>query len=310
MEIMFKEYKLNQALSFMQRGQNAQAINTLKEILAEEPNNAQSHGLLALCLLNDKRIYAAEYEVQLGLNNDAQLPFLHNTLAKIKLLKNKPKSALLHCDDALRLDPNDVDSVLLKAEIFSSLNNNNETINCINDAAKIEPDNIEINLAYGSYYFNKGNINKAELYAIEAIQQDAQNIDAIILLGRIKLKQSNYEEALNLAKFAIIQNPDSEAALKLFCDIKVKQNLFLGLWWRFNSKMSNMSPIKSAIILISMFLTFNFLSQIMQDLDFPTIAKTISYGWLLFVIYSWVGAPMYKNKLKKELSKFKFNDNY
>ncbi len=307
---MFNEYKYNQVLACMQRGQNKQAINFLKEILADEPNDAQSHGLLALCLLQEKRIYAAEYETQLALNNNPQLSFLYNILARINLLKNKNTLALEYCDEALRLEPKDISSILLKSEIYNLSSDDKNSLECIKEAANIEPDNIEINLAFGEHYFQKGNLEKAEAFSVEAMQQNAQNIDAIILMGRIKLRNSNYDEALNLAKSAIIQNPSSSSALKLFCDIKVKQNLFLGLWWRFNSKMSTLPPIKAAIVLILMFLTFNVLAQVMQDLDFNSMAKVFSYGWLLFVIYSWIGVPLYTKKLNKELSKFRFNDSY
>lgn len=218
--------------------------------------------------------------------------------------------ALEFCNDALNLNPNYVDSLLLKSDIYDLLNNNSKSLDCIQNAATLEPDNIDITLAFGNYYYNIGNYEKASMYALEAMQEDPQNVNCNILLGHLKLKEGNINEALNLAKFAIIHNPDSSEALQLFCDIKTSKNQFLGLWWRFNSKMSTLSPIKASIVLISMFLIFNLLSQLMLDLNYTALSKIFSYGWLLFVIYSWVGIPMYNKKLNKELAQFKFNDNY
>lgn len=307
---MFNVYKYDQAFACYQRGQIKQAIDLIKEVLSEEPNDANSHGLLSLCLLSEKRIYAAEYEVQLALNNDSSIPLLYIILAKINLLKNKFKLALEHCNDALNLDPNYVESFLLQSDIYNLLNNKDKSLKCIQEAAKIEPENINITLAFGNYYYNLGIYQKSLTYALEAIKEDPQNVNCNVLLGQIKLKEGNINEALDLAKFAIINNPDSKEALKLFCDIKSRQNWFLGLWWRFNSQMSILSPIKSSIVLISMFLIFNLVSQLMLDLNYNTLSKAFSYGWLLFVIYSWVGIPMYNKKLNKELAQFKFNDNY
>jgi len=307
---MFDEYTYDRAWSCYKRGQIKQAIELIKQVLAEDPTDAESHGFLALCLLQEKRIYAAEYEVQLALNENTEIPFFYIILAQINTLKNKPKNALELCDEALRLNPEDVEALLLKADIYTLLENDTKVLNCINEAAVIEPNNIEIKLAFGHFYLNKGKLDKALFHAQDAIRQNPQSVDCNILMGKLKLKGGDIKEALNLAKYAIIQNPDSEQALKLFSDIKTRENWFLGLWWRFNSKMSTLSGTKASIVLISMFLFFNLLSQILEDLGFVSLAKFFTYGWLIIVLYSWVGLPLYKKKLNEELSKFRFNDDY
>jgi len=307
---MFDEYQYDRALACYNRGQIDQAIDLLKPLLAEDPNQVHLHALLALCLLSKKRLYAAEYEVQLALSIDAQEPLCYSILARIYFLKNKMSQALENCDESLRLNPNYSDSLLLKSEIYSVLGETQKSLQCLNEAAKIEPDSIDISLAYGHYYFYKGDSEQALMYASEAMQKDPQNSEAAVLLGKIKLKQGDVDEALQLAKFSILNNPDSSEALKLFCDIKVRQNWFLGLWWRINSKLSSLSGTKASIVLIAFFLLFNLLSQLMEDLGYLGLSKVFSYGWLLLVVYSWVGLPMYQRKLQKELSQFRFNDDY
>jgi len=307
---MINEYKYNQAFKYYQRGQNTHAIDLIKEILSDEPNDAHSHALLSLCLLEQKRVYAAEYEIKLALNIDSSVSMFYSVLARINILKNKPKIALNLCAEALGLDPNSSEVFLLKSKIHQILGDDEQSLNCINSASKVDPDNIDISLAYGNYYFSRGNFNESMKYAQEAISQDPQNIECNILLGQLILKKGNTEEALHLARFAISQDPNSSEALRLFCDIKTSQNLFLGLWWKINSKLSILSPIKASIVLIIMFLFFNLLSQLMKDLDLITLSKIFSYGWLLFVIYSWLGAPMYKRQLNKELKQFRFNNDY
>ncbi len=307
---MIDEYTYDRAWSCYKRGQINQAIELIKQVLAENPTDAASHGLLALCLLQERRIYAAEYEIQLALNENTEEPFFYIVLAQIHILKNKPNKALDFCDEALRLNPENIEALLLKADIFSLLENDKETLRNINEAAKIEPNHLEIKLAYGNYYLNKGKLDKAFVYAQDAIRQNPQSVDCNILMGKLKLKEGDIKEALNLAKYAIIQNPDSEQALKLFSDIKTRENWFLGLWWRFNSKMSTLSGTKASIVLISMFLFFNLLAQVLEDLGFVSLAKIFTYGWLILVLYSWIGLPLYKKKLNEELSKFRFNDDY
>lgn len=307
---MNQDYIYQQAQLSFHRGHIDTAIDQCKKLLADDPNEAYYHGLLALCLLSKKRLFAAEYEVQLALNNNPEIPFLYNTLARIYLLKNKTIQALEYCDESLRIDPHYTDSILLKSDIYLIMNQPKKALQYISNAAQIDPDNIDVELAYGEYYYQTGNFKKALFHAHNVMEKDPQNFDCNILMGQLKLKSGDVKEALNLAKFAIISNPDSSKALSLFCDIKVRQNLFLGLWWRFNSKMASLNNTKATIVLISMFLVFNLISQIMGDLGFSILAKVFSYGWLTLVVYSWVGIPMYQRKLNKELRQFKFNHDF
>ena len=71
-----------------------------------------------------------------------------------------------------------------------------------------------------------------------------------------------------------------------------------------------MSDIKSALVLISGFLGFNLLAQIVLDLGYPNFASVVSYTWLLLVMYTWIGIPYYHRVLKQELEKFSFNRDY
>jgi hypothetical protein len=142
------------------------------------------------------------------------------------------------------------------------------------------------------------------------LQSDPQNIAANVLMGNIQLSLYNIEEAEYHAKFIILQNPENKAALTLFANIKMRQNIVFGLWWRFNSALANLSHLKSAIMLIGAYLFFNLLSQITDDLGYSQASIVISYSWLAFVVYTWVGIPYYQRKLAKELEKFSFNSKF
>jgi predicted Zn-dependent protease len=307
---MNQDQLYEQALVSFRRGHIDTCIDKCKQLLANEPNEAHYHGLLALCLLAKKRLYAAEYEIQLALNSNPEIPFLYNTLARIYLLKNKSQKAIAYCDESLRLDPHYTDSILLKSDIYLLNNQHKQALQLIHDAAKIDADNIDVELAYGEYYYQTGNNEKALFYAQNIMARDPLNIDCNLLMGHLKLKSGDVQEALNLAKSAIINNPDSTKALNLFCDIKVRQNWFLGLWWRFNSQITSLNNTKATMVLISMYLVFNLISLVMGDLGLPVLSKIFSYGWLTLVLYSWVGVPMYQRKLAKELQQFKFNDDF
>jgi len=265
---------------------------------------------LAHNLLAQNRIHAAEYELKIALNQDPSLAFLHTASAQIYLLKNKLNKALDQCDQALALEVDNTDALLMKSSIYKRLNQYKESLDCINQAAYIDPSSSDIFTAYGEHYFDTGNRELALEYASKALQSDPQDADANLLMGNIQLSLNNSQEAEYHAKFTILQNPGNQAALVLFANIKMHKNIFFGLWWRFNSAISNLGHLKSTITLISAYLFFNLLAQVVKDFGYTQTSMAVSYGWLAIVIYTWVGIPYYQRKLAKELEKFSFNSNF
>ena len=307
---MNQDYQFSAAEKFFHQGEYHLAIDILKSLLSEDPNNAHFHGLLAACLLNDKRLYAAEYELGIALNLEPMLPHLLLMKAKVFIYKNKLKLALSECIEVLNVSPEYTQAFLTKSQVHLLLEQKNDALICLNNAVALEPDSVEVLTALGEYHLHIGQIKEAKEIALDALRLQAQDEEANVLMGKVQLALGNIEEAEYHAKFSIFQNPNSKAALTLFSNIKISKNLFLGLWWRFNSSISTLSNIKVGLILISAFLFFNLLTIILGDLEFYTLAKITNYVWLGVVVYSWVCLPIYYRQLKKELAQFRFNSNY
>lgn len=307
---MIEDYRLSIAWQYHQRGQHGLAIDQLKELLAHDPEIALAHGLLASCLVSQARITAAEYEIQLALQLDPRESFFFLVRAQIEVFRNHPKRALQFCDEALALHPKFANAYLLKSEIALRTGSRNDAREYLDQAAALEPDNINIVTAYGEFHLKTGNAGKAAAFATQALSMDAQDEDANLLMGEAKLVLGDVADAEYHAKFAITRNPNSQEALRLFSHIKMRGNLFLGLWWRFNSWAATLGNLKSSVVLIGAFLSFNLLAQVLSDLDYPFVASTVSYTWLILVLYSWVGIPMYYRALKRELDAFSFRSDF
>lgn len=304
------DYKFEQAWACYHRGQYEQAIELLKELLSQAPNEALYHGLLAACLLEQRRLHAAEYEIGIGLGLNPLLPFLLLTYAKVLLFKNKHSSAIAKCDEALAQEPSFVAALLFKAELLNLVEEPQEAISVLQQALSIAPDSPSVLSAMAASYRSNGQNDKALIHLLEALKLDAQNESANILMGKVALDQGNIEDALYHARFAVSQNPSSESALRLLSDIKMRQNWFMGFWWRLNSKLSKMGNIKASLILISGYLIFSLLATILSDLGHGLAASIIAYGWLALVAYSWFCLPLYYKQLKKEIEQFRFGKDF
>lgn len=307
---MNSDYKYEQVWRQISHGQLPGAIELLKELLANEPNSAMYHGTLAYCLLQQMRIHAAEYELKIALQLEPNQPFLHSIYARIYFLQNKPKQALAACDQALQLDPENVDVFELKSDILLANKKFKEAFFYIQKMAELNPDSIKTAFSFANYYFQIGDNNKAMEFTISALGMDAQHLGTNVLMGRLQLIQGNITEAEYHARLAIMLNPSSREALALFADVKARNNIFLGIWWKFNAKVSRMKPLNQVAVLIFAYVFFNLLSNIVFDLGYTKSSSVIDYAWLAIVIYSWVAIPIYQRMLNKEIQQFSFRSDY
>ncbi|MGF1729343.1 tetratricopeptide repeat protein [Photobacterium kasasachensis] len=304
------DYKLEQAWRCYHYGQTDQAIELLKELLGNNPNDAFYHGLLSACLLKQKRLHAAEYELKIALSLDPESAFLLMTQANIQYCNNHFKQAIDSCDEALTLDPELVEALLLKSRLHFDMEKRELAQSCLQQALSLAPDSVSVLTALGEHYYNIGELQDSFEIASEALRVAPQDEDANVLMGNVQLALGDVDDATYHAKFAICQNPSSEEALKLFANIKMRKNWFLGLWWRINSKISGMSNIKSSMVLISGYLLFNLLATILSDLGYGDLSLITSYAWLSIVAYSWICLPLYNKQLEKELQQFSFNPDF
>ena len=307
---MSGDHRLNLALSHHDAGRYTQAIDILTQLLADNPDEALYHGLLASCLLARKRLTAAEYELDIALGQAPNVPYLHLVRARLLLVKRKVDDAITACDDALALDPQLVDAWLVKASLLMTAERATDSRACLDEAARLAPSDIAVVVGLGDYCNWRGDHKEALQHATEALRINAGSEAANLLMGETQLALGNEPEAEYHAKFAITQNPNSQSALRLFVNIRMRRNLFIGVWWRFNHWIAGLGTQKSALVLIAGFLAFNMASQIAADLGYAGAAATLSYAWLLLVIYSWVGIPMYHKALEKELASFSFNPRF
>jgi len=304
------DFKLESAQRSYRQGLYDSAINTLKELLADDPNDAYCHGLLAANLLAQTRIFAAEYELKIALNLSPDVSFFHLIMARICIFKKKLKMALECCEQALALEVSNAEAFLTKSLIFLLLDKRTEALECIHHAARCDSGLIDVPIAFGEFYYATGDHDRALKFATEALHEDAQNEDANLLMGQLQLALGNIEDAEYHAKFVILQNPGNQIALNLFANIKMRKNIVFGLWWRFNAKVASFTDLKNGFLLISAYLIFNLLSLVAYDVGYEFASSGISYVWIALVVYSWLGIPYYHRMLKKELEKFSFNPNF
>jgi len=302
--------RTNVAWNYYQRGLHDLAINELKRLLSESPNESFLHALLAACLLSKKRLHAAEYEVGQALKLDPHESFALLTLARVLVFRNRWQQALEKCEEVLAQDPGLYSAHLLQSQIHLLAHDPANALKSLNAAAILAPDDIDVLNGFGEYYLQTGDLIQAEEYTLAVLARYADDADAHLTMAKIKLQRGDTAGAEDHVKFVMTNDPESEAALQMFANIKMRRSWMLGLWWRWNVWMQQRGQMGTILVLIGAFILFNFLRLVVEDMGYPRSATLIGYLWWVVVIYSWVGIPLYHRQLQSELKKFRFSSDY
>lgn len=306
----FLQQLLARAEHQLRHGNRHGAINSLKRLLGHEPEHAYAHALLALCLLHQKRLHAASHEIHLAIQLEPELPFIHYVNGHIALAHRKFKAAEDHFNTALGLQPDAAAFQLGLAQVYDLLGDQTRQRQALEQALALDPSDDDCHAQLGEFHLQRGNLAPAEACARDALAINPDSHGAIILMGHILLRRGQILEAREHSLWALQQDPSSVRALHLMAHIKARTNPFLGLWWRFNTMMTRLGETRLILAMILMFVVYRVGSQVLKDMDLGTAAMWLSFAWLAFVIYTWVGPALFQRTLAKELAGFKLRGDF
>lgn len=306
----YSDQLLRHAQYQMRHGNRHGAIQNLKRLLGMQPEHAVGHGLLALCLLQEKRIYAAQHEAGIAVQLEPEQPFVHYIQGHIALANRRFKMAEEHFQTAIQLQPDRADYHLGAATYFHVVGDRKRELAALEQALALDPDNEECHAEMGEYYLAVGQPHQAESYARSALEINPDCQSAIVLMGMLYLARGNIEEARDHALWVLRDDPSSTKALGLMASIKARTNWFLGLWWHFNAWTSRLGEARVVFVLIMMFLVYRVSTQALKDLEMPTASLSMSVLWLAFVVYTWVGPALFNRSLAREMQKVSLREDF
>lgn len=293
----------DRALQYISLGQFELAVEQLKQVLAEDPDSPQGHAFLAFCLLQQKRVYAAKHEAAIALTLEPMLPMAHFTMTQIQIAARQFKKAQEHLTILLEIEPEDPVNYLLQAELYSLTRSKTDILPLLEKAQSLDPENLRVKAALGRHFLSQGLYEKANHYAHEILEDFPDYQDGLTLKGLILLQQGNIEEAREHAMWALRQNPMDKDALYLISSIKARRNPLLGLWWRYNTWMSERGESRIILILIGAYFMYRAVSIYVEQLGYTQASTVIDLLWLGLCVYTWVSPGIFSKMLQKEFKK-------
>lgn len=279
------------------------AVEQIREVLAEEPAHADAHALLSVALLRNKRIYAAEHEAREALRLEPTLAQAHCALGAALMAQRNLTGAEASLTEAVAQSPNRSSFRMVLAELREVQGRRDEALELLNRAIALDPEDAGAHAAKGKLLMELGRLDEAEKCADAAAELEPGAIDTLVLQGHIALRRGRPDEASDFALWALSSDADDSDALGLLVDVKARKSWVLGLWWRYIVWMVKKSDRGQIVTLIAAYLLVQISAQAAADLKYPDVSSAIQIVWLGLVAYSFIAPGFYRRLLEKEQRK-------
>ncbi len=289
------------AMAALAQGNPFRAIESLRRVLSVDPDDARAHGLLALCLVDARRVTAAEIEAKLALALAPLSPLSHVAMGQVSFARRDFVKAEERFRAVLEMEPDRAENHRRLGLLFLAMNRREDAESALARALELEPDDPENQAALGRLRLAAGDVAEAERLAREALTLAPANRGALVLMGSVLLRKGDIESAREHALWAIRIDPTDREALSLMASIKARTRWYLGLWWRFNTWCGEVGGRNAALVLLGAFIVYRLLTQLLADFGHPKGAELVSVAWLGVCVYSWVGPGIFRRELQKEL---------
>lgn len=192
---------LHTAISHIRKGNLGQARETLEQLKALEPEDAQAGLILALLYAsqNQSEKAALEYEKVLkgAAKADPKNIDVLKSLAAVYYQQKKIEDAIAAYRIVLNIDKNDYESVFLLGSLLEEKGLRQEAINKFKEALEINPDYPDALNSLGYIYAEEGeNLSEAEGLVKKALIQKPDNAAYIDSLGWIYFKMIRVDQAI------------------------------------------------------------------------------------------------------------------
>jgi tetratricopeptide (TPR) repeat protein len=282
-------------------GQLDGAIDQLKQVLTEDPDSAEAHAWLALCLLRKRRLHAAQVEAGLATTLGPDLPLSHLVAAEVALAKRDFKAAGRHIETLLADAPENPVFHRLKARWLLLTGRRAERLAVLEQARALAPDDPETLADLSQHCADTGEIDRARQLAGDALRIEPENHSALVAMGWALLLGGDKAGAREHAISALRSDPLAPAALALLTSIKTRSNPLLGAWWHYATWMERIGPTRSVIVLLAAFVLYRLAVIAAQQEGATALAGGIQIAWLAIVVYSFVGPILFRKALRREL---------
>ncbi len=301
---------LSVAQQQMVRRQLPGAVEALRRALTLDPDHPEAHALLSFCLIDQRRLHAAEHEANLALALDAESSLALHASGRVLIARRRFRQAEERFRELLERHPDHPTFYRSLAEVCDLTGRRDEMLPLLEKALELDPEGPGIRVDLGEWHLEGGDLDAAERWARQALEEEPEHHGGLVLMGQVLLRRGRVEEAREHAVWALRNHPASQRALHLLAAIKARSSRLLGLWWRYSTWMGTLGDGRAILVLLGAFVLYKVGVVTAEGFGEQELANYIQVLWLAIVAYTWFGPGLFHQSLKKELETVKLDKDF
>ncbi len=290
---MKRDYKFWKVYLLLRQNRFSNAEKLLLELLPEDPNNTNGLALLAEIYFQQDKYVKADKVINNAISLAPKDPDLHYIKARIALQQDEMKEAEEFTMQAIKLNPQVAEYFGFLASIQLIRKEYSQALVTANKALQIDAkDLLAINVRSTTLTKLKRNIEAFE--TIEgALKEDPNNAHTHANYGWLLLEKGDHKKALKHFNEALKSNPSFEYAHSGFLEAMKARNPFYKILLKYSFWIGNLSAKYQWVVLILIFLIFNFFNSLIQNNKaFQPYLTPFVIGLSIVIFFTWIITPI------------------
>jgi Tfp pilus assembly protein PilF len=290
---------IEKALLLLQRSRYDLAEQELRRILAEDPEDAQAHALLACSLTEQNKLQEAESSARQAIQLAPDNAYCHYIMGWIKVQQDDLPTARRAVEEAIRLDPECSDYHGLRAAIYLGAQRWQEALDAANEGLRHDPTHQNCLNHRAMALVKLGRPEEAQQTIGRALQENPENEHTHANLGWAYLHKGQHEKALEHFSEALRLDPNFDYARQGLVEA-LKARYFLYRWLlQFFLWMSRLSPgVRGGLIVGAYVLVKVLQNTARQRPEIAPFVLPIVAFYGIFVLLTWIIDPLFNLALR------------
>jgi tetratricopeptide (TPR) repeat protein len=275
-------------------GRWGDAAQEARLALAEEPDSAEAHALLALAESRLGRHAEARAEADQAVACAPDAAQAHHVRGAVLLADGRAAEAEAAAAEALRLDPEDPDHHHLMAACRSRRDDAPGALEHAEAGLARDPGHSGLNDLRAHLLNRLGRTAEAEAHLREALRQDPGEAGLHAELAQVRLRSGDAEEAGRHAAEALRLDPDDAYARGVLVETLKARHLPYRLFLGWTCWLASLAPGARLLVVLGGWLLWRLASRLgeLHPGAAPWLAPVV-WGYLGFAFLTWTAGPVF-----------------
>jgi tetratricopeptide (TPR) repeat protein len=284
---------------WIEQGRPDRAEQELREALADDPNNPDTHVALALCLFALDRYEEALAEAEAAVVLAPELPSAHHARAYALLGLGRGRAAEAAARHTIELDPTHASAYGTLAAALSARQKWQASLDAAEEGLAVDPEDESCANTRAVALIQLGRAEEADFQLESALRRDPENPDTHRNLGWKALHDGRPHEAIVHYREALRLDPSDEAAREGLVEALKSRNIVYRLFLRFFLFLTKFEPRTVMLIFLGTIVARMLIRSVAAKV--PALAPVlwpVFWALVAFVLLTWIASPLFNALLR------------